>query len=373
MTIEKLIREKGGLEYLPGDSRPIHLMSRIRLARNLEGYSFPGWADAAQRIQVYELCRDAIAGIPQFNPSVHMSIEALDSMERQFLVERHLISKELCDGVTGSGVTIDDAQNSSIMINEEDHLRIQVITQEQDFHRLWKLSDEIDNELEKKLDYSFRNHLGYLTACPTNLGTGMRASSMLHLPGLVMTKQMDKVVRAVNQLGIVARGAFGESSDPSGSVFQISNQQTLGESEQEIISRLENVISTVMVQEINARIVIFEKEREVVLDRICRAFGVLRYANVLSSNEAMNLLSLIRFASDINILPWNARNLVDQLMMESQPSHLQFGYGGTLKSTQRDLLRAQKIRDQMSTIPEPDPSNLDFSLINKLKDELKGR
>lgn len=361
MTIEQLIKQDSRSSSAKRVNQPILLKSRIRLARNLEGYWFPGWSKPDQRMKVYDRCREAIESIPQFNPCIHFSIEALDTMERQFLVERHLISKELSEGNSGAGVTINDSQLVSIMINEEDHLRIQVMASDLAFDELWEQSDAIDNELEKHIDYVYRSKFGYLTACPTNLGTGMRASAMLHLPALVMTKQMEKVIRAVNQLGIVARGTFGESSDPSGSIFQISNQQTLGESEKEIINRLQNVIQSIIEQESNARIRLFENEGNQVLDRVFRAFGVLRYANVLNSAEAMNLLSMLRLASDIRLLPENVRGLVDRLMMDTQPSHLQFGYGGILDADKRDILRAEKIRKEMENLPDPDPGNLDFS------------
>jgi len=362
MTIQSLIHKDPAVfanRKIP--HRPILLMSRIRLARNLEGYAFPGWSDSKQRLEVYEICKKAIEKAPHFNPSLHFSIEALDKMERQFLVERHLISRELCEGHSGSGVTINDGQNVAIMINEEDHLRIQVMSPEVGFDDLWKLSDAVDNELEKNVDYAYRDNLGYLTACPTNLGTGMRASAMMHLPALVMTKQMEKVVRAVNQLGIVARGIFGESSDPSGSVFQISNQQTLGESELEIIHRLGNVISTIVEQEHNARLRLFEKEGNQVIDRIYRAYGILKYCNMLNSTEAMNLLSMLRFASDIGMLSSAVRPVVDQMMMDVQPSHLQFNYGGVLDSEKRDVLRAEKLRHAIASIEEPDPSLINFA------------
>ena len=367
MNIEKLIRKESRSSKRTRQHQPILLMSRIRLARNLEGFAFPGWADADQRLTVYDRCRAVIESLPQFNPSIHFSIEALDSMERQLLVERHLISKELSEGNSGSGVTINDSQLISIMINEEDHLRIQVMNPDLAFNKLWEQSDAIDNELEKHLDYAFREDFGYLTACPTNLGTGMRASAMLHLPALVMTKQIEKVVRAVNQLGIVARGIFGESSDPSGSVFQISNQQTLGESETEIFGRLRNVVKIIIEQESNARIRLFEKEANQVIDRINRAFGILRYANVLSSSESMNLLSMLRLASDIGILPSETRATVDALMMDIQPSHLQYEYGGKLDPERRDLLRAEKIREQIGNLSDPEPENLDFSAIQTHK------
>jgi len=366
MTIQKLINhEPTVLANRSIVHRPVLLMSRIRLARNLEGFAFPGWSNSNQRLKVYEICKDAIDQGSQFESNIHFSIEALDTMERQFLVERHLISRELCEAASGSGVTINDRQDIAIMINEEDHLRIQVMSPEPGFSELWKLSDAIDNELEKYVDYAFRDNYGYLTACPTNLGTGMRASAMMHLPALVMTKQMEKVVRAVNQLGIVARGIFGESSEASGSVFQISNQQTLGESELEIIQRLNNVIATIIEQEIKSRIRMFEKEANVIMDRIYRAFGILKYCNLLSSGEAMNLLSTLRLASDIGMLSPEVRPLVDRMMMEVQPSHLQFSYGRTLDSEKRDLFRAETMRSVLSSIGDPEPSNIDFNLMTQ--------
>jgi protein arginine kinase len=361
MAIEQLIKRQAEVKAEDSDNRPILMTCRIRLARNLEGFHFPGWSDLSQRSLVYKKCVDAIERVSHFNPCLNFSIESLDSMERQYLVERHLISTELSEGNIGSGVCINDDQSLSIMVNEEDHLRIQVMSSSFNFDRLWQISDQIDNELEHFVDYAFREEYGYLTACPTNLGTGLRASVMMHLPALVMTKQMEKVVRAVNQLGIVARGIFGESSDPSGSVFQISNQQTLGESEQEIIQRLKNVILTIVEQEYNGRIRLFEKDGNLILDRIYRAFGILKYANLLSSSEAMNLLSMVRLASDIGMLPEETRTTVDRLIMTIQPSHLQFACGKVLESKERDVLRAEKIREAMNAIPEMDPASISFT------------
>jgi protein arginine kinase len=360
MALEQLIKQQENAHIEVATHSPILMTSRIRLARNLEGFHFPGWSDMSQRSHVYKKCVEAIEQVSHFNPCLNFSIESLDSMERQYLVERHLISTELSEGNAGSGVCINNDQSISIMINEEDHLRIQVMSPRFDFDQLWKTSDQIDTELERNVDYAYREAYGFLTACPTNLGTGLRASVMMHLPALVMTKQMEKVVRAVNQLGIVARGIFGESSDPSGSVFQISNQQTLGESEEAIILRIKNVILTIVEQEYNGRVKLFEKDGNVVLDRIYRAYGILKYANLLTSSESMNLLSMLRLASDIGMLPHSVRGRVDHLMMAIQPSHLQYAYGKVLESDERDLLRAERLREAMKDIPELDPSSISF-------------
>jgi protein arginine kinase len=360
MTINQLIECEAEAPVSTLESRPILLTTRIRLARNLEGHAFPGWASEADRESVRERCRDALSHLVAFEGAAHLDIENLDPTERHFLVERHLISKELAEAAKGSAVAIDRTRTLSVMINEEDHLRIQAITPGLDFDALWKTSCAIDAALETRLDYAFRERWGYLTACPTNVGTGLRASAMLHLPGLVMTKQMDKVVRAVNQLGVVARGLFGESSDPTGSVFQISNQQTLGESEDCIIQRIGNLVRSIMEQEQNARIRLFETEGNLMVDRIARAFGILRHAHLLNSTEAMNLLSMMRLAADVAMLPEPVRNLVDELMIQTQPAHLQLANGAELEPEKRDILRAERVRKAFLPIVDPNPATLNF-------------
>jgi len=240
------------------------------------------------------------------------------------------------------------------MINEEDHLRIQALRPGFQLTKAWSVINDLDSALEEHLNYAFSQERGYLTACPTNLGTGMRASAMMHLPGLVISGQMEKVVRAVNQLGMVVRGLFGEGSEASGSIFQISNQTTLGESETDILSRLSNVLGTISGHERNARARILENDASTLFDKIGRAYGILRNSHLLNSSESMNLLSLLRLGVDLGNFPASERPRIDRLFMETQPGHLQRARKGELDPQQRDLLRAALLRTEFAKVAPPD-------------------
>ncbi len=350
MIIDPLIEARS--ELIQGTtSYPVVLTSRVRLARNLRDYSFPGWAKSAQRREVLALCQEAIESLDTMKSSTTVPISELSDLEKQVLVERHLISRELTQEEEGAGVIINGDQSVAVMVNEEDHLRIQVLRNGFSLNRVWKTINTLDSALESHLDFAFNSNLGYLTACPTNVGTGLRGSMMMHLPGLVMAGQMEKVIRAVNQLGIAVRGLFGEGSDASGSIFQISNQQTLGETEDDIIRRLSNVLKTVIEQETNARLRIRESDESKLFDKIGRAYGILRNAHMLSSSEAMNLLSLIRLAVDFSILPETVRSLVDRYFIEAQPGHIQFAARDVVESKQRDVQRAFIVREEFGKLP----------------------
>jgi protein arginine kinase len=339
----------------PGSSKsPIVLMTRIRLARNLAGRPFPGWARPPQRQEVLDLCREAIAEAPAMKRSLSAAVSELGDLEKQILVERHLISRELSGGEAGGGVVINKEQTYSVMVNEEDHLRIQVLRSGLQFKKAWTAIDALDTALEERLDYAFSPTLGYLTACPTNLGTAMRASAMMHLPALVITGQMEKTVRAVNQLGMVVRGLFGEGSDAGGSIFQISNQTTLGESEEDILKRLASVLQSIIEHEHNAREKLLEADPGKLCDKIGRAYGILQNSHVLSSNEAMNLLSLIRLGVDLGAFAAGLRGLIDRLFIEAQPGHLQHAQKGQFDAAQRDLLRAARLRSEFANLTRPD-------------------
>ncbi len=353
-SIDELIRAEAELTNESAASIPVVLMTRIRLARNLAGFSFPGKADAPTRQSIFEKCQETLQGLRQMKDFSAFSMDSMSELEKQVLVERHLISRELAENGSGSGVVINRDQSVAVMINEEDHLRVQVMASGFNLKKVWKTIDRIDTDLEKHLDYAFSEDLGYLTACPTNVGTGLRASAMMHLPGLVITNNMDKVVRAVNQLGIVVRGLFGEGSDTSGSVFQISNQQTLGESENTIIKRLENVLKTVVDQEEKARARLMEKKPAVLLDKIGRAYGILQNCHILSSAEAMNLLSLMRLSADMGFFPEPLRSRVDRLFIESQPGHIRYHSDGDLDPEGRDRLRSELMRQEFSRLGPPD-------------------
>ena len=217
--------------------------------------------------------------------AVSLEMDDFSELDKQILVEQHLISPELSQADDGAGMVLSKDRSCCVMINEEDHLRIQVLRNGLDFAQVWKKANAVDLGLDSNLSYAYDGELGFLTACPTNVGTGLRASVMMHLPGLVMSKNMDKVINAVNQLGIAVRGIFGEGSDASGSVFQISNQQTLGESEEDILERLDKTLCKIMEQELNARTKLLDESRSLVLDKIGRALGVLRGAWVMQSSQ----------------------------------------------------------------------------------------
>ena len=349
MTINTLI--KSGSEILQ-DSIPIVLSTRIRLARNLCDFPFPGWAKVAQKCEILSHIRDILKDVPSLKTATFYNMEDLSDTEKLILVERHLISRELSDSSHSSGVVVARNQSSSIMVNEEDHLRIQIIRNGFDLSKTWRTINSLDSRIESKLDFAFSNELGYLTACPTNLGTGMRASVMMHLPALYISNQVDKVIRAVNQLGMVVRGLFGEGSDAIGSFFQISNQQTLGESESEILERLSKVLIEIVKHECNARMLLVENERIKLMDKIGRAYGVLKNSHMLSSKESMSLLSLLRFAVDLGMLPEENRTLIDKLFMETQPGHIQVQLTDESGTDERDFYRASALRKAFTKLPE---------------------
>jgi len=330
------------------------LTTRIRLARNLARHPFPGWAKEAQRREVLGACLQAVASLAQMKRGLAIQIEDLSDLEKQILVERHLISRELGHNKHGSGVVISRDQAQVVMINEEDHLRIQVMRAGFQFKKVWNAINTLDSDLEEHLDYAYSPKLGYLTACPTNLGTGIRASAMMHLPALVISNQMEKVVRAVNQLGMAVRGLFGEGSDASGSIFQISNQTTLGETEENIIKHLHGVLNTIVEQELNARDKVREADPHKLHDKIGRAYGILQQGHVLSSGEAMNLLSLIRLGIDLGSFPDTDRTVVDRLLIECQPGHIQYAAQGETEPAKRDWLRAARLRSEFAKVRPPD-------------------
>ncbi len=357
--IESLIKsDRAELTQSTKKAAPVVLSTRIRLARNLAGPPFPERANSSQRRDVLSKCQRAVNALKRMKTGSFFEIDRLSDLEKQVLVERHLVSRELCESEAGAGIFIARDQSCAVMINEEDHLRIQFLKSGFNLKTVWKQIDALDTELEDSLDFAFSEELGYLTACPTNLGTGLRASVMMHLPGLVISEQMERVIRAVNQLGITVRGLFGEGSDATGHVFQISNQQTLGEQEGKIVDRLGNVLKTVIDHELNARFKYIEEQPQKLLDKIGRAFGVLQNAHVLSSNEAMNLLSLIRLAVDFGMLPEDHRADVDRLFIECQPGHIQFAAKSDIEPDARDLERARRLRVEFAKFPPLDVASV---------------
>ncbi|MEM9158553.1 MAG: protein arginine kinase [Verrucomicrobiota bacterium] len=353
MLIKSIFGGKSEVTESSSKKCPVVLMTRVRLARNIRDVPFPGWAKPPHRREILESCLPAVASLSQMKRGITAEMEELSDLEKKILVERHLISRELSGAPEKAGVIISKDQSISVMINEEDHLRIQVIKSGYRFKQAWHSVNAVDSSLEDELDYAFSSKIGFLTACPTNVGTGMRASAMMHLPALVISNQMEKVVRAVNQLGIAVRGLFGEGSDASGSIFQISNQTTLGESEEEIIKRLSSVLRTIIDQEMNAREKILEKDPNKLYDKIGRAYGILQNSHLLSSSDCMNLASLVRFGVDLEMFSEKTRNIVDRMFIECQPGHIQYHSGKPIKSGERDAFRAKYLRQQFENVERP--------------------
>ena len=326
------------------------LSSRIRLARNLQDCVFPNRANTAQMCDILSRVTAALEGAPAFNKGFFYKIEALSKLEKSILVERHLISRELCEKEAGSGVFVSSDQSCSIMINEEDHMRIQFLKNGFNLNALWKTVNQFDDFIDGALPYAFSKEYGYLTACPTNLGTGLRASVMMHLPGLNISGNIDKVIRAVNQLGLAVRGLFGEGSEASGHIYQISNQQTLGESESDILKRLGGVLKNILEHELNSRYKYIEDHKEALFDKIGRSYGLLRNAHIMNSDEAMNHLSYMRLAVDLGLFEDEFRGLVDYLFMEIQPGHIQYP-NGDVSVALRDIKRAELLRNNFKKLP----------------------
>jgi protein arginine kinase len=347
-------------EWLRGEGphHQIVISSRVRLARNLRNRAFPGWAKKAERTAVLELIKPRVEELPEMQDSFSELLQDLSATEKQVLVERHLISREHAAKSVGSAIVMNRRQTLSIMINEEDHLRMQAIRSGLQLKSAFKMVDKVDSTLESKLDFAFDPRLGYLTACPTNVGTGMRASAMLHLPGLVLSELINQVIQAVNKIGLAVRGLYGEGTEAMGNLFQISNQTTLGEKEEEIISRLTKVVETIIEKEHDARQVLIQKKSNTLWDQIGRAYGVLTYAHAMTSKEALNLLSIMKLGVDLGAFPEDRRLPVDELFIDTQPAHLQKSSQQKMNAEERDHLRARIIRERLKVFPKPDIGKL---------------
>src|SRR5256885_2470863 len=336
-----------------GPHNKIVLSSRVRLARNLKGMAFPGWAKKAERVKALDQIRPAVESLPQMADAFSESMDNLTGLEKNILVERHLISREHAAKNAGSGLVLNREESLCVMINEEDHLRMQALRPGLQLKQAWTAIDQADSQLEKKLEFAFSPEWGYLTACPTNIGTGIRVSAMLHLPGLVLAEQINPIIQSVNKLGLAVRGLYGEGTEALGNVFQGSNQMTLRESENGIVERPEKGLGQIIEHEENARGTLLEKKAKMVLNHIGRAYGILANAHSISSKETMNLLSLMRLGVDMGLFPGVDRSLVDELFLVTQPAHLQKQHSEKLTAEERDLLRADMVRERLKPVSRP--------------------
>jgi protein arginine kinase len=353
MDIHKFLVSPAETAQRHGPHDRIVMSSRVRLARNLKDATFPGWAKKPERVRVFDLIRPAVESLPEMKDAFSETMDNLSALDKQILVERHLISREHAAKSSGSGLVLNRDETFCVMINEEDHLRMQALRPGLQLRQAWSAIDHLDSELEKKLDYAFNNDLGYMTACPTNLGTGIRVSAMLHLPGLVLAEQINPIIQSVNKLGLAVRGLYGEGTEALGNIFQVSNQMTLGENEITIVERLDKVLSQIIEHEENARQTLLEKKPKVVYNHIGRAYGILANAHSISSKETMNLLSFMRLGVDMSLFPGTERALVDELFILTQPAHLQKQLSDKLSAEERDLIRADMLRERLKNTGRP--------------------
>lgn len=331
-----------------GPDSDIILSSRIRFARNLRDYRFPtkfSNEEAKQVVdEVYKIVHSpSFASLGKLD---FLEMDELKALEKRVLVEKHLISPQLADESLHGAVILSEDEDISIMVNEEDHIRIQCLFSGLQLRKALNKANEIDDLLEQHLDYAFDEELGYLTSCPTNVGTGLRASVMVHLPALVLTRQLSKIIPYINQLGLVVRGIYGEGTEALGNIFQISNQITLGKSEEDIIEDLGSVVKQIIAQERAARESLVKTSKIQLEDRIFRSYGILANCRVIESKEAAERLSDVRLGIDLGYITDVSRNILNELMILTQPGFLQQYAGGPLRPVERDIKRASLIRER---------------------------
>ncbi len=348
MSIEKFIRNSvAGWMATHGEHSDIVMTTRIRLARNLTDYCFPIASTEEQALAVDKMVANALVEEGEKPSYSYMKMSSLPSLEREVLIEKHLISPQLADPKRHGAVMLSEDETVSVMVNEEDHIRIQCIYPGLQIEEAYKKADEVDDLLEKELPYAFDEQFGYLTSCPSNTGTGMRASVMMHLPALTITKQIDRIIPAISRLGMVVRGIYGEGSKALGNVYQVSNQVTLGKTESEILEDLGNITARLIVHERKAREVLLEKSRLALENRLFRSLGTLVYARLLQTGEAARCLSDVRLGIDLDIIQNVDVSILNELMIFMQPGFLQQYAGTELTQEERDIFRAKLFRERL--------------------------
>lgn len=339
-----------GLSWLDasGADTDIVLSTRVRLARNLQGYPYVSRAGHGEREIVFRTVSRAVDRSSLRCEAVYLRMTELSERARQVLLERRLISSEIAglrrgpDG--GVAVAVSPLDPVSVLINEEDHLRLQCLMGGLRVMEAWKLVDRLDEELGQALHLAYHHEFGYLTSCPTNVGTGLRASALLHLPGLVLTKEISRALQGIAQVGLTFRGLYGEGSDVVGNFFQISNQTTLGQGEEDLVDHLTRIVRTVIEKERQARQVLMRDAGPVTEDKIWRAYGLLRYARSLEYEELMNLLSGVRLGVSLQLLPSPSVDSLNRIMIHSQSAHLEEAAGRSLEPADRRAHRAEYVR-----------------------------
>ncbi len=349
MTLSDIIEKTGDWMDGSGPMSDVVFSSRIRLARNVSGFMFTSRADAEQQNEILSLIRDQVMSSDLRHSVWYIDMQRLDELTREILVERHIISKPFSDAENPRGLILSRDESTALMINEEDHLRMQVLASGLQLDESYDRISKIDDLLEDKIDFAFSSRYGYLTACPTNVGTGMRVSVMLHLPALKITGQIDKIFQAAKDMHLAIRGLFGEGTEPTGDLYQLSNQITLGKSEKQIIDELvHEVVELIVRYERKARENLLRDRRLPLEDKIFRALGILSNARVMSSEEALYLLSFIRLGIHLELIDNISLDRINKIFLLIQPGHLQHIYQQVLDPAQRDQVRAEFIRKNLT-------------------------
>ncbi|GMV08406.1 MAG TPA: protein arginine kinase [Gemmatimonadaceae bacterium] len=350
----------GGMGWLDGSGEhaDVVLSTRIRLARNVEGYAFTGRAREGERLRVLEQVRDAMPHVGSLREAVVLRVDELAPNDRQLLHERHLVSRELAgleeaQPLRGGAAVILGEDGVGVMVNEEDHLRLQALRSGLDVERTLSAVERMDRELGARLPYAYHDEFGFLTACPTNTGTGMRASVLIHLPGLVLTKEIGKVLAGLQAMGLTYRGLYGEGSEVVGNFFQISNQTTLGRTEEELADHLVRVVRHVIQREHEARRVLWRDAGYIIEDKLWRAYGTLRFARSLTFEEAMNYLSGVRLAVGLKLISGLSVYTLNKLLIFCQSAHLAYAEGRALTESEANVARARYVRQALEAEADP--------------------
>lgn len=349
MIVDELVRNPGSWLAVRKNTGSI-ISSRVRLARNLKGPKFPEWADAEARKRLCAELHAAVSSLDLLAGALSFDIGELDAVDREILQERHLISHELAARGAGGALIVSRDEQIAVMINEEDHLRLQAICPGLGLERLWQRIGAVDRALETRLAFAFSPRLGYLTACPSNVGTGLRASVMMHLVGLRLTGEVDAVLHGLEKLDLAVRGLSGEGSEASGNMFQISNQSTLGAAEEDIVRDLVRVVAEVAGHEQNARARLLEGNRRLVFDQVGRAYGLLRQVRILPSVEAVDLFSALRMGVEFGMIRGLTVRAINEILLLTQPGHLQKISGRCIDAEERDAMRADIVRQKLSEV-----------------------
>jgi protein arginine kinase len=339
-----------------GPESSIVLSSRVRLARNLSDVPFTNRSSAEQQQSVLEKFRHASEKAGILRRGALLQIDHLSMLDRAFLQERHLISPTLMKMDLNSGLYVDEREMVSVMVNEEDHLRLQVMQSGLRIQSTWEIIDRIDDQLSDHLKFAFSEQYGYLTACPTNVGTGMRASVLIHLPALVLTKDIDQVIKGIGQVGLAVRGFYGEGTEVLGNLFQVSNQATLGRTEEDIVDSVQRFTNQIIDFERKARETLLSEARHQIEDKIWRAYGLLQNARVLSSQELMSLISAVRLGVSLEIITTVSIATLNALMVLMQPAHLQKLFQREMDTNERDIRRAELVREKLKSLAPDDGS-----------------